>query len=216
MARSGPARRPKLAIVREGNAARHRADRFEGGLALEARAPAEPDWQQWWPTVRVPTAKQLQRRHPLTQIEGQLTHIEDDGKRRHLARLRQSWLVARDRDVAKRAQEDNRRCREAARSEWRRVVPVLELHGLATRIDFATFTDYCRTWARIDQCERDISERGLWVYGERGAVKNPATTVVNQLRTQLRFYVGELGLSPVARDAMNPRSGPDDEEDVFD
>lgn len=214
MSKPGPARRPNHLAVVEGNPGKRTVADLEGGVRLPPGAPAEPDWQQWFPPVRMPTKRQLETKYPLGVVEGSLTHIEHDGKRATLARARRSWLIAKDLDEAERAREVNQRARDVARDEWRRVVPVLDSQGLLAQVDRMVLVDYVRVVARIDQCERDVSEHGVWVAGERGAVKNPSTTVLNQLRGQLKFYVGELGLTPVARDGLNPRSG-DDEESPF-
>lgn len=202
MAKPGPAPRPALAVVREGNQGHHSSDRLSGGLKLKPNAPEEPSWSDWWPSVRLPTVKALKGRWPVEVIEGQFTHIEDDKKRVYLAEARQRWLIHTERETAKRAQQINRRARAVARTTWRRIVPILDAEGLLTDLDEPVLVELCRTNAQIDQAVRDIAERGMWVQGERGAMKNPSTTVVNQLRTHLKWLVGELGLSPVARDAL--------------
>ena len=53
------------------------------------------------------------------------------------------------------------RCREVARREWRRVVPVLELTAGLAAVDAQLLLDYCICVARIDQCERALSREGL-------------------------------------------------------
>lgn len=212
----GPSPRPALQLVREGNPGNHPKERLEPGLRLEAIAPAEPDWRDWWPAVRPRTVNQLKRLHTLKSLQGQLAHIEDDRKRDRLARLRQEWLVSRDREQDKRAQKVNQRARDVARLTWRRIVPVLERQGLLTDVDADVLRDYCICVARLDECERNVSELGIWQRGERGAMKNPATTVANQLRQSLKFYVGQLGLTPVARDALSPGEVDDGAEEGFD
>lgn len=110
----------------------------------------------------------------------------------------------------------NRRAREVARREWRRVVPVLKHTAGLAEVDANLLADYCICVARIDQCERDLSTRGLLVEGERGWQKNGATTIVSQYRAQLKVYIRELGLSPSARTGLKPPGGDDDGDDVFD
>lgn len=104
----------------------------------------------------------------------------------------------------------NRRAREVARREWRRVVPVLKQTAGLAAVDVNLLHDYCVCVARIDQCERDLSRRGLLMEGERGWQKNGATTIVGQYRSQLRAYIRELGLSPSARTGFAP---PEDSAD---
>ncbi|WP_435233350.1 phage terminase small subunit P27 family [Micromonospora aurantiaca (nom. illeg.)] len=119
--------------------------------------------------------------------------------------------VVRDKNL----QALNRRAREVARREWRRIVPVLKhAVGLAA-VDATLLHDYCVCVARIDQCERDLSTRGLLMEGERGWQKNGATTIVSQYRAQLKVYIRELGLSPSARTGFSPPKD-DDDDDPFD
>ncbi|MFE4828827.1 phage terminase small subunit P27 family [Streptomyces sp. NPDC056672] len=110
----------------------------------------------------------------------------------------------------------NERCRNVASTEWRRVVPVLEVAAGIGEVDHATVKDLCVCVARIDQAERDLSERGLMVTAERGTVKNGAATIATQYRTQLSRYIRELGLSPSARTAITAPEPDDDDSDVWD
>ncbi|WKK20975.1 phage terminase small subunit P27 family [Streptomyces olivoreticuli] len=110
----------------------------------------------------------------------------------------------------------NARCREVASTEWRRVVPVLEVSAGIGEVDHATVKDLCVCVARIDQAERDLSERGLMVTAERGTVKNGAATIAGQYRTQLARYIRELGLSPSARTAITAPEPEDGDSDVWD
>jgi P27 family predicted phage terminase small subunit len=110
----------------------------------------------------------------------------------------------------------NARCREVASAEWRRVVPVLEIAAGIGEVDHATVKDLCVCVARIDQAERDLSERGPMATAERGTVKNGAATIAAQYRTQLARYIRELGLSPSARTAITTPETDDEESDIWD
>lgn len=110
----------------------------------------------------------------------------------------------------------NARCRDVASQEWRRVVPVLEVAAGIGEVDHATVKDLCVCVARIDQAERDLSERGLMVTAERGTVKNGAATIAGQYRSQLARYIGELGLSPSARGRLTPPDDRGDDSDIWD
>lgn len=85
---------------------------------------------------------------------------------------------------------------------WRSIVPDLDRHGVLARVDELLVIDACICAARIRQCERRIAREGLTKETDRGAAKNPLTTVVAQYRTQFRVYVSELGLSPSARSRL--------------
>jgi P27 family predicted phage terminase small subunit len=163
----GPAPKPHLQVVREGNPGHKKAD---PGVILPVGDLEEPDWLDTFPTVSDPDEQKV-----------------------------------------------NKRAREVARREWRLVVPVLKHSAGLADVDTRLVTDYCICVARIDQCERDISTRGMLIKGERGWQKNGSTTVVGQYRTQLRTYIGELGLSPSARTRLTPPEGSgDDDGDPFD
>lgn len=110
----------------------------------------------------------------------------------------------------------NKRAREVARREWRRVVPVLRYSAGLADVDTATLRDYCICVARIDQCERDLSTRGLQLQGERGWQKNGASTIVSQYRAQYKTYIQAFGLSPSARAGLKPVDDGGDDDDAFD
>ncbi|MET8497840.1 phage terminase small subunit P27 family [Streptomyces microflavus] len=110
----------------------------------------------------------------------------------------------------------NSRCRSVASREWRRVVPVLQIAVGLGEVDSTVLKDYCISAARIDQCERELSENGLLVMGERGWQKNGATTIAGQYRSQLARYIRELGLSPSARTAIASPEPDDDDSDIWD
>jgi P27 family predicted phage terminase small subunit len=121
------------------------------------------------------------------------------------------WPAVRD----KPQQAVNRRARDVASREWRRVVPVLKVAAGLGAPDAHVLRDYCICVARIDECERELSTSGLLMAGERGWQKNGATTIVAQYRTQLARYIGELGLSPSARTRLVPKKDADDDGDPF-
>ncbi|RZD93260.1 phage terminase small subunit P27 family [Streptomyces albidoflavus] len=111
----------------------------------------------------------------------------------------------------------NARCRSVASREWQRVVPVLKIAVGLGEVDTTVLKDYCISAARIDQCERELSEHGLLVRGERGWQKNGATTIAGQYRSQLARYIRELGLSPSARTVITaPDPDDSDDADVWD
>ncbi|CAM5470111.1 hypothetical protein SXANM310S_00462 [Streptomyces xanthochromogenes] len=110
----------------------------------------------------------------------------------------------------------NARCREVASEEWRRIVPILEVAAGIGEVDHTTVKDLCVCVARIDQAERDLSERGLIVTAERGTVKNGAATIAGQYRTQLARYIRELGLSPSARSGITLPESENDDSEIWD
>lgn len=106
--------------------------------------------------------------------------------------------------------------RRDAAAEWKRVVPVLDSLGLLSTVDNTVLVDYCITWARILQCERQLSIEGLTKETDRGPAKNPVTTIVGQYRSAMKGYTGELGLGPSSRGRLAiPGSASDDDAAFF-
>lgn len=104
------------------------------------------------------------------------------------------------------------RLRATARAEWAGVVePLHRLGVLSGALDTRALMDYCICCARIDECERDISERGLTVLGKmHEEIRNPSTVTVTAYRQQLRSMLTHLGLSPNARAGLKQPSVTDD------
>lgn len=113
---------------------------------------------------------------------------------------------------------DVRDALSTASNEWQRIVYALDAQGLLSAVDLVVLTDHCLVVARLLLCERDIARRGLWTPGERGDVKNPATTIANSLRSQLRYTTAALLLTPAARLRTKGTSGGDKvkEDNPFD
>lgn len=187
MGRPGPAPRPPLTVVREGNPG-HRA--VKAGVRVPPAELAEPDWEQTFPRVQVGAKPKRDRFEEAWQYRAAL-----EGYAMRTVRQREAT-----------------RARLVARREWRRTIPVLKKTAGLGDVDATLLHDLCVVIARIDQCERDISRNGIWVPGERGAQKNPCTTAAAAYRQQLKTYIGELGLSPSSRGRL-PASEVDDGDD---
>lgn len=107
---------------------------------------------------------------------------------------------------------DGGRLRATARAEWAGVVgPLHALGVLSGQLDYRAIMDYCVCCARLDECERDISIRGVVCEGLHGVmVKNPSVTAATQYRGQLRALLTHLGLSPNARAGLSKPNVTDD------
>lgn len=120
-------------------------------------------------------------------------------------------LIGRDRETAY--------ARKVARELWQRAAPTLTLSVGLVSEQQETLIDYCLTWARIVQQERALSREGALVAGAQGAlVRNPRTTILNQLRSNFRAQRSALGLSPVDATRLSRPTvvSTDDEDDPFD
>lgn len=111
---------------------------------------------------------------------------------------------------------DARRLRETTAATWARIAPVLTRSAGLTNAQRDVLVEYCITVARIEQAERHLTRDGVVVETERGNVKSPWTTVLNQYRAHFRSLVGELGLSPASARRVPSSGAYEDEDDPFD
>lgn len=111
-----------------------------------------------------------------------------------------------------------KRARATAANLWRRLAPTLSRSVGLVGEQQEALVDYCVTWARIEQGERALSRQGLVMAAaraDRGTVRNPWTTVLNQYRPHFRALAGELGLTPSATSRID-RPQPNLDDDPFD
>ncbi|MBA9050777.1 MULTISPECIES: P27 family phage terminase small subunit [Streptomyces] len=106
--------------------------------------------------------------------------------------------------------------RAKAAAVWANTVPALVISAGLADAQRETAIEYCLTVARLWQGERALSTQGMVVQTERGYVKNPWVTVVNQYRSHFRSLTSELGLSPSSAARVTPPSDGGDDDDVFD
>lgn len=198
----GPAPRPALAVLREGNPG-HRP--VAEPVVLPPAEFEEPNWAREFPEAKAPRKPREPEREPGESIEHFTQRVYRYEKQLDAYELRRQAING-SRFVRKRAAE-----------EWARVVPILRNSvGLAAP-DWSVVVDMCVCFARLEWCEHEIARAGLIVMGQRGAAKNPMTTIAGQYRAQLKTYIRELGLSPAARTGLpSSPAGEDDEDDVFD
>lgn len=192
-----PGRKPKpaLQVVREGNPG-HRPVRE--GAKIPPSELTEPDWTEFFPALSVGRKPRAPRDADETEMQEYKEQV-------------QAWLRLK---LAAEAAEAGR---AAAAREWASVIPVLQ-HAIGlSGVDRSAAVDYCVCVARLEWCERRLSVEGLITMGQRGPCRNPLTTIAAQYRTQLKTYIGELGLSPSSRGRIAPPEGGDpDDDSVFD
>lgn len=111
-----------------------------------------------------------------------------------------------------------KRVQQVAAELWRRTAPMLSRSMGLVNEQSDLFVDFCVTWARIRQGERALSRDGVMIpvgRSDRGMVRNPWTTVLNQYRSHFRSLAAELGLTPSAASRLT-RPVTEDDDDPFD
>ena len=87
-----------------------------------------------------------------------------------------------------------------AKTEWRRIAPLLRDQGLLERVDRAALATYCRAWSQLRKADKSIQEDGLYTDTATGGRKlNPAVTAAAQAQKQIKDFCVEYGLTPAAR-----------------
>lgn len=199
---AGPAPKPALQMVREGNIG-HRP--IPESPVLPPAEMEEPNWSRELPEAQAP-------KKPVEPEREDDESIEHFVQRQYRYEKKQTEY-----ELKRQAINMTRFMKRRASEEWKRVVPILtKTVGLGDP-DYSVLVDMCVCVARLEWCERELSREGLVVMGQRGPAKNPITTIAGQYRTQLKTYIRELGLSPSARTSLPVKEDyGDDDDDVFD
>ena len=74
--------------------------------------------------------------------------------------------------------------------------------GLLTAADTALIEVFVVGWDMLRQVNRQISETGLLVHGERGDVRNPLLLIKRQATADVQACAGQLGMSSWARSRL--------------
>ena len=130
-----------------------------------------------------------------------------------VALVEPDWL-----DLLPSEDDETLRVRADASQLWQRLAPVLEKSVGLVHAQQVALDDYCLSVARVRQGERALSREGVILASpraDRGSVRNPWTTVLNQYRPHLRSLAAELGLTPSAASQLT-RPPMEDADDPFD
>lgn len=93
---------------------------------------------------------------------------------------------------------------------------LLSDRGDLSELDQAGLADYCLCRIRLEQCEADITQRGILVGGQRGLVKNPSLQLARQYRSAMAKWVELFGLAPLSRQRISvPPPEVNDDPDGF-
>ncbi len=86
-----------------------------------------------------------------------------------------------------------------AKSEWRRIMPLLVERRILTEADMGGVENYCVAIGQVRATERIIQTTDGGVYkSEHGPKKHPAVAIQADAMTRARQLASELGLTPVS------------------
>lgn len=197
----GPAPKPALSVVREGNPG-HRP--VPESVSLPPVEFDEPDWSKELPEAQAPKKPKEPERE------------EDESVEHFQQRVYRYEKKLTDYQLRRQAINGTRFVKRRASQEWQRIVPVLQNSVGLGAVDWSIVVDLCICVARLEWAEHELSREGLIVLGQRGPARNPHTTIASQYRTQIKTYIRELGLSPAARTGLPGREDGPEDDDPFD
>jgi len=106
---------------------------------------------------------------------------------------------------------------KTAKKEWNRVVPELEKLGLISQLDRTALAIYCQSYSQLVACEKALAKEELTYETPSGQKKpNPYIAIIRDLKTTIRQYLSEFGLTPSSRSRMSISGETDDDDDFFD
>ncbi len=98
-----------------------------------------------------------------------------------------------------------------ARTEWERVVPMLDGLGLLIAVDRTVLAAYCEAAAGLKAASTDLRKRGYLVESARGdgyLIKNPSNQLLKDYARLVSTYSAMLGLSPGDRVRLSGEARP--------
>jgi len=89
---------------------------------------------------------------------------------------------------------------DVARREWRRLAAPLHEMGVLTLADRAALAAYCQAYGRWVEAEQKLAETPTLLKTPSGyAQQSPWLSIANKQLELMARFMGELGLTPVAR-----------------
>jgi len=109
---------------------------------------------------------------------------------------------------------------DLARSEWERIVPMLESSKVMSLRHQQTLAAYCDSYADMVQADAELREQGATVTDERGRVSNhPAWMRKKDARLSMLRFAAEFGLTASALARVNaieaPKESTGDDDRMF-
>ena len=89
---------------------------------------------------------------------------------------------------------------ERARTEWKRLVPILRRMKVLTEADGIALANLCQTYSTMIKAQAKLNELGILYKAPSGYVmQSPLFSVVNQCIETINRLTREFGLTPASR-----------------
>jgi P27 family predicted phage terminase small subunit len=91
-----------------------------------------------------------------------------------------------------------------ARTEWERIVPMLEESGVLSRVDGSAVALYCAAYSRWVTAKEKIEENGLVEVAGHGSLKvSPYVQIAQSAERDMLRLLAEFGGTPSSRSRVN-------------
>jgi len=92
----------------------------------------------------------------------------------------------------------------SAKSEWKRLVPVMKEDFPLSEKDYGLLVSYCLAYSRIKTAENEIRKAGTFITSEASGVKkaNPAVSVQSKAMNDMKSAANALGMTLEARSKL--------------
>jgi P27 family predicted phage terminase small subunit len=89
----------------------------------------------------------------------------------------------------------------AAKTEWKRLAPILGRLGVLTETDGAALAAYCEAWLTWRQATAQLRRRGLVPKPAPGQLPgvSPYVRIAHNAMSQMRAFLVEFGMTPSSR-----------------
>lgn len=102
-----------------------------------------------------------------------------------------------------------------AKTEWRRIMPLLVERRILTDADLGSVENYCLAIGQVRVAQRTIDVEGLTTATATGLRAHPAVKIQSDAMTRARLLAAELGLTPVSRSRPSVRADDADDTSPF-
>lgn len=97
--------------------------------------------------------------------------------------------------------------------EWHRVCDELQADGRLDKADRAILVLYCQTWHEYQEATHGVRQHGLVIrYSNKMVAPSPYFKIRKETGALLQKLLGDLGLTPAARNRMKAPPEPEEEE----
>ena len=89
---------------------------------------------------------------------------------------------------------------DTAKTEWRRIAPMLARNGLLTEMDLDALTAYCHAWCVWKDANQKIRQFGMVIKAQNGfPMASPYLPIANKAMVTMKGLMTEFGMTPSAR-----------------